>query len=142
MIDDYLKAMDVLYGNSVNPMKLLLTHGHHYCFDHRSFRGKRGKVHGCYENAAKIALDDPEFTYVEGYVGVLIPIEHAWVIGLDGCVRDPTLRNTKDNRVTEYFGIPFKTDYLRRTIVRTKVWGLIGHHNRGLFAADPEEFLG
>jgi hypothetical protein len=85
-------------------------------------------------NAGRLALDDWNMVYVEGKITVFgVPIDHAWnVHRVTGDMVDVTLTG-EVTRAANYFGVPFKTAYLRKTIMRTGVWGLIGHWNRPLF---------
>jgi hypothetical protein len=106
----------------------------------------------CYSNAAQLALDHPDkYTYVEGYVlAGIIPVHHAWVVDRHGRVIDLTLRDRKlteaelnhelnnVGRVSsldrknilgripddwEYFGVPIKTEYVRKRALETKRYG-------------------
>lgn len=108
-------------------------------FDAKTFAGTRGKVHECYKNAGQLALDD-DGTYCEGYVSVHgVPLEHAW-IWKNGRVIDPTVT---PKGITEYYGIPVKTDYLRKTVLKTHVWGVLGAmHNPGILTDDPSDIVG
>jgi hypothetical protein len=64
----------------------------------------------CYNNALKLALDNPNFTYVEGFAigrgGVRI--HHAWVT--DGTGR--AIDNTWNRPGLVYAGVPFKTEFV------------------------------
>ena len=136
LISDFLAAVARM-GHG--PANFIITHGRPYGTDDKTFSGRRGKKHCCYMNAGRIAMADATLTYVEGYATVCgVPIEHAWTVTETGVVRDPTV---KAGSVEEYFGVPFKTDYLRRTIVKTGVWGLFCRKNHELLDAAPEEFL-
>ena len=72
-------------------------------------RGRRGQ---CFANAARLALRDDRFTYVEGYATLAdgAPyLDHAWVVDSAGQVTDPTWTFVP-NRF--YFGVPLRTDAL------------------------------
>lgn len=111
---------------------LVLAHG-------RRFRKSRlpsdvevGEPKMCFMNACHLAIGDPDrFTYVEGYISLSsipgFPIHHAWCATEDGRVVDPTIT---DGRVTEYFGVPLDHEYVVRTALRTKVYGVISYTNR------------
>lgn len=63
----------------------------------------------CYSNAQAIAVECPEFTYVEGFAisaNVMLPLEHAWVMK-DGYAIEPTWSEPG----IAYFGIPFNRDW-------------------------------
>ena len=86
---------------------------------------QKGIIHECYRNASMLALENSEYTYVEGFAIVKempgYPIAHAWVVDRRGFVVD----STWDTPGSAYFGIPFKTDYVLETMNKTKVWGII-----------------
>ena len=89
---------------------------------------KRMMMKGCYRNAYKLV--ESAFglrhkpTYVEGYaVNRWITehiVAHAWCINSDNFVVDPTW-----DEGTEYFGVPFRHDYLRRVLKARRDYGLI-----------------
>ncbi|MFA5355295.1 MAG: anti-CBASS Acb1 family protein [Candidatus Paceibacterota bacterium] len=85
---------------------------------------KKGKMKGCYRNAALLAMENDNYTYCEGiaYSKAIngFPFNHAFCIDKEGNVVDPTWKDG-----TAYFGVPFSTDFLRKTIVETGIWGLI-----------------
>jgi hypothetical protein len=85
---------------------------------------KRGKMKECYRNAAMLAMENDDYTYCEGiaYSKAIngFPFNHAFCIDKEGNVVDPTWKDG-----TAYYGIPFNTDFLRKTVVLTGVWGLI-----------------
>jgi hypothetical protein len=89
-------------------------------------RGVRmGSPRECFRNAATLALRKPKlYTYVEGYAVnrwiALHTVAHAWCVGSDNLVVDPTW-----DEGTEYFGVPFQHDYLRRVLGARKDYGLI-----------------
>lgn len=85
----------------------------------------RGAPRECYRNAGTLALAHPELTYVEGVATSFIPTAHAWCVTPDGQVVDPTWANPGQ---CAYLGIPFKTEFLKRRLVDTEVWGIIGEH--------------
>src|ERR1700686_2108635 len=102
---------------------IISASGKPYHFDDKSFAGSHKTMGMCYQEAGHAALGDHRLTYVEGYVSVHgVPIHHAWTVDEEGRVHDPTLKDGAG--VKGYFGVPFKTGYLRETILRTKVWGL------------------
>jgi hypothetical protein len=109
-------------------VRFMLNHGRDYPVGPETYAGPRGTPQSCYMNATHLAintqLDDNALTYVEGSISVCgIPIDHAWCINADGIVIDPTLK--PDKEVRDYFGVPFQTDYVRKAILRNKVYGLL-----------------
>ena len=110
-------------------IKFMLENGRDYEYGPASFAGPRGEPKQCFMNATHLALNDPALTYVEGKVGLIIPIDHAWCIDADGMVVDPTLApavaDGSFDRVSGYFGVPFRTEYLRKAIFRNNNYGLL-----------------
>jgi hypothetical protein len=89
-------------------------------------RGVRmGRPRECFRNAAALALRKPDmYMYVEGYAVnrwmTMHTVAHAWCIGVDNLVVDPTW-----DEGTDYFGVPFRHDYLRRVLKARRDYGLI-----------------
>jgi hypothetical protein len=110
--------------------EFMLTYGRDYQIGPATFDGPRGEVHGCYKNACHLAIENEALTYVEGKVATCgIAIDHAWCVDADGVVIDPTLEAARADetftRVTGYFGVPFRTDYLRKAIIANGHYGLL-----------------
>ena len=78
---------------------------------------KAGQPQDCFKNALLLVLKNPGFIYVEGFARHLIGrncdcIEHhAWAVDAAGRVYDPTWKHG-----VEYFGIPFRQDYVEKTM--------------------------
>ncbi len=130
------------YGDVRATHELVLEYGQPYRLGPRSFDGPRRTPKACFMNAARLAIQDPTLTYVEGYVYTgVIPLEHAWCAHEDGYVVDPTLKVVPgDDRVSGYRGVSFTTEYLLTALARNRVWGLFGHHNLPLHQLDDEAF--
>jgi hypothetical protein len=90
---------------------------------------RRGPAKACFKNATAYAIVNDQFTYVEGYamdLNVPIPLEHAWLIDSKGGVFDPTWRDACSNI---YFGIPFKTWFLKEMLVKSdEKCGILSNH--------------
>ncbi len=87
-------------------------------------KGNQGQ---CFQNAATIAFQNPDLTYVEGYADMgVMPLAHAWVVDSSGLVYDTTWEH---GRGRDYFGIPVSTAFLREHVHKSMVWGL--------FAGEP-----
>jgi predicted ABC-type ATPase len=115
--------------------KMVLDNGVQFRVTPQTFKGKRYTAKLCYMNAAKIAMSNPDRTYVEGFITLHgVPIQHAWTVDKKGNVFDTTIKESKD--IQGYFGVPFETDYVAKTALKTKVWGIISHTNRDLFDAN------
>lgn len=89
-------------------------------------RGIRmGRPRECFRNAATLALRKPNlYTYVEGYAVnrwvAMHTVAHAWCVGPDNYAVDPTW-----DEGTEYFGVAFRHDHLRRVLKSRRDYGLI-----------------
>lgn len=86
---------------------------------------RMGRPRECFLNAATLALRKPDiYMYVEGYAVnrwiAMHPVAHAWCITFDNDVVDPTWDDG-----AEYFGVPFRHDYLRRVLKARRDYGLI-----------------
>ncbi len=117
----------------------ILEHGQPFTMTSKTFDGARGTPKQCYMNATQAAMRDPSLTYVEGKVDIgPLAIDHAWTVDKEGNVHDPTLKPDNPSSsvaVRGYYGVPFSTDYLTRTMVATRVYGVISHTNPTLFTA-------
>ena len=109
--------------------KFVLDNGQPFVANGETYKGKRGPMKMCYMNATKEALDNPDRTYVEGFVSVHgVPIQHAWTVDKTGQIYDPTIN--PDQGISGYFGVPFSTDYLLKASLKNGVYGLLGHESR------------
>jgi hypothetical protein len=92
---------------------------------------KAGKAKDCFGNAYRLALHEPErFIYVEGYFAAKVlsnPIEHAW------CIDSRTLRVVDSTLiwVGEYWGVPFRIDYLNQIVMEGGGFGVIDNLTMG-----------
>ena len=123
------------------PAALLDQHGRHFLADADTYAGPRGRLHQCYQNAGMEALFNPDVVYCEGKVTCYgVPIDHAWLVDkASGKVIDPTIREAVG--IGAYVGIPFKTDYLSKTLSRCKVWGIFHHLNDQIYDDDPDDYV-
>ena len=85
------------------------------------------EVKNCYGNAWHLANDYPdEFIYVEGFAAGFVPMQHAWVMGYDGNIYDPTWEQLEyDYTDSDYLGVPFKLSYVNKTSIRYGVFGVL-----------------
>ncbi|OGC89255.1 MAG: hypothetical protein A2W25_04305 [candidate division Zixibacteria bacterium RBG_16_53_22] len=86
----------------------------------------RMTVKECFRNAAMLALEHPELTYVEGYALSIISTHHAWCVDKEGRVVDPTWPEVG----TEYYGVPFDKAWLFRELHKMEYYGLIDDYRR------------
>lgn len=142
----YLKSIEKLQGmsgvkgkNVIND--IMLKYGRVYKPNKNTYRGKRDEMKQCFANAGKLALFNSKYTYVEGYViCVGVPLHHAWVIDKSGNLIDTTLKDGKN--ISEYYGVPIKTEFLRKTVLKSKVWGVLDYWNYDLLKdIDPKEIV-
>lgn len=128
-LEQHLK-MRVKFGSKMD--NFILTNGMKFKIWHGTFEGTRRKRGLCFMNATHLAFENRDFIYCEGYMTTYdIPIEHAWCSTKDGLVVDPTIDN-HNARIGEYFGVPFKYEYLRKTIFKNGVYSLLGYENKTL----------
>ena len=108
--------------------RFMLEHGRRFEPDADTFAGPRGKQGQCYMNAFRAMLDSGSLLYAEGLVSFRgIPIEHAWCVTPDGRAVDPTI-GTPD-RIEEFYGVVFDTQYVLKTALRTEVYGILSLTN-------------
>ena len=112
-----------MMGRKCSVAGFVLKHGR--AFEPRklpkNLRLHKGRIKGCFRNAAIAALRDPSLTYVEGYAASIIPVLHAWCVDPDGGLLEVTWGKPGD----EYYGIPFQTRFLRRSLLEAGYYGLI-----------------
>lgn len=126
----YLKTMTQLLlnmkhttiGGFASIEAFLLMHGRSWTVPQAGLPRdiRRGDANQCFMNAAHLALEDDRFTYCEGVAAGIIPMAHAWCADKNGLVIDNTWEHGK-----AYWGVAVKQSYLRRTLLKRKVYGLI-----------------
>ena len=125
----YLEQVKTLMADKKpNVASFLLEHGREWEPSPLPIKFKRGVIKQCYKNAAQMALKFKELTYVEGYANNIIPVSHAWCVDLAGRVIDNTWDNPEQQ---EYFGIPFKTEFLRKFLLQAKDYSLLDQWRLG-----------
>lgn len=100
--------------------ELVQAHGRFYTPAPLPPRFEQAQPRACYENAAMLALEHPELTYVEGYAAGLIPTPHAWVTEDGTSAIDPTWAEPG----AAYFGVPFSTEWLHQHLTSSGHWGV------------------
>ncbi len=88
----------------------------------------RGPMKDCFRNAAHLLYEHPEYTYVEGYAAGMIPMLHAWCVDDEGFVVDNTWPEEIGNC---YFGVPFNTRFVMRTLCERGYYGIIDNMEQG-----------
>lgn len=114
---------------SVSTPEFILQHGKSYVANEKTYEGPRDPMKQCYKNATLQAISNEDLAYVEGYVSVHgVPIEHAWNVDKTGQIYDTTIN--PDLGVSGYFGVPFSRDYVEKSALKNKYYGLLGYHSR------------
>lgn len=134
-VKQYLRAHISLLeqiGQTNEPLEFILRHGRDFNIGPDSYKGKRWIPQQCFSNCTHLALEKPDLFYVEGFVACYgVSIHHAWLTNAKGELIDPTMRDDPESRLSHYFGVVFNTDYVKRTTMKNKVYGLLdGYHNR------------
>ena len=131
-IRQYLKVTDSFMkgaGQSGTMQGFVLKHGRNFKPQRTpdKYIDLRGEIKECFKNSAMAACLCRDLIYCEGYACGFIPVMHAWCVTLDGRLVELTWRDIG----TEYFGIPFKSEFLRRKLLESKYYGLIDdwHNN-------------
>jgi hypothetical protein len=101
------------------------------CADHRRYFRSYGGAGLCFRNTLKLVRKFPsDLTYAEGFAASLFEGQirphfglHAWAVTREGEAVDPTWPDG-----TEYFGIPFDLDYVIKTNVMRKEFGVIDNY--------------
>src|ERR1043166_7594256 len=132
MIEEQLRAISqsqVQNGTVVGPVfatirELVVRHGRAYTFRPLPRGRWPREPHACYANALHAAISR-NWVYVEGFAIAKpghLAVLHAWVTKPDNSVvaHDPTWHSGG-----EYFGVPFKLDYVLRMCERTGHVGVL-----------------
>lgn len=123
----YLRAVDEIARRVKlkTPASLVLRHGQSFDVSHKwskSLPLERGPAQECFRNCTLAALNNPQFIYCEGVADAVIPVDHAWVMdSITGRAYDLTWKEGAG-----YFGLAFDTDWLRRRIISSSHYGILG----------------
>lgn len=101
----------------------LLRHGRDFSWRPLPPSLRRGLPRQCFLNAMLLAFRSPRYIYVEGLARppeVNMSVEHAWCVDREGFVADPTWTEG-----TDYFGVPFRTKYLKKVALERKSSGVL-----------------
>jgi hypothetical protein len=121
-ITDYLRTIASLEAGSRAFAAFILEHGNEWEPQHFPKMYPAGIPRGCFGNSQDILFSedgrDGGLIYVEGYacsgsLSFAFPTHHAWLVDVDGKVIDATW---EDPETSTYFGVPFSSDYVARTV--------------------------
>lgn len=143
---EYLEKMTVMVRSIRNNKEFtyscfeefVLKNGREFS-NHQKKKIKRGKMKECFRNAFHYACDF-DLIYVEGFAtfsGLALPVLHAWCVDKEGNVFDPTWKEGD-----EYYGVPFEMDYVRKTILQRKKFGIIDNYEQGFPLLKSEDLKG
>jgi hypothetical protein len=114
------------------PNDFMLQYGRAYTISAHTYLGPREEPQACFANATHRAIHDSRLTYVEGYLFIYgVAIQHAWLADADGFVIDPTIKDNDDDRINGYFGVPFRTEYVKKAVRANKVYGILDYYYAG-----------
>lgn len=82
------------------------------------------KVKECYANCQKVAIQDSNFLYIEGYATSIIPVSHAWLFDFkNNKIVDPTWVSEKRKfNILDYFGIVIPEEFVVKRMLITAVY--------------------
>lgn len=126
--EQYVRMLDDLYRkfnrpNKYAPWHWLASFGMRFEGAKRPKGMRKERDHTCFRAAGRLAMDNPNYIYVEGYASNIIPVHHAWCVHKDNpdVAIDLVWRKPQFCR---YFGLPIQTEFLNRAIATNKKWGL------------------
>lgn len=104
----------------------ILKHGREFTPKPLPKNIKPGQPRHCFMNSMRWLLDlrrnTTGLTYCEGYAAGIIPVLHGWLCNDKGEVIDRTWTPEGCGLGAHYFGIPFKTDYVRERVIEAESW--------------------
>ncbi len=104
---------------------LIFKHGITFELSRAGNKAEMGQMGDCFMNAGKLALDNLDYQYCEGYAYTPtcpIAVLHAWCVDQDNTVVDPTWSDAKQ---CAYRGIIIPEQKLRQTLLSRKKWGVL-----------------
>lgn len=125
---EYLRTVDEIASRAKlkTPARLVLRLGQSFEVRHKwpkSVPLERGPARECFRTCTLAALNNPRFIYCEGMADAVIPVDHAWVMDSEtGRAYDLTWKDG-----VGYFGVAFDTTWLRRRIVSSETYGILGN---------------
>ena len=128
-VHQYLTLVSTMRRNSHLPPGFKYSCMEEFVLKHGKFLGGRseksdnypkGTMKECFLNSFHLSLENKDLIYCEGYAMGIIPVLHAWCIDKDGHVIDVTW-----NDGTEYIGVFFHIDYVKKVILKKQSYGII-----------------
>lgn len=136
LLKDWIRTFSRLNVSSY--YDFVMEHGRLWTAAPDSESWPKGTPRECFMNAARLALDNPELTYVEGVAVSVIPTAHAWCVDQAGQVIDPTWENPER---CVYLGVPIQTGFLKQSLFESGVWGIMPEHIPESMRGRPSVFL-
>lgn len=153
IVKDHLAQVNTIMKGAHGFSTFFLTYGKEFKVNFRKSFKEKGEKGLCYMNAFNLMHDSSgELTYVEGMASIFgVPLDHAWCVDSNGLVHDPTWNRftlkgeSIKQKDVDYFGVPFKSEFVIDTVVKRGFYGVIDNPQdgfpllRGL--VNKEEFL-
>ena len=101
----------------------VLQHGREYNPAPYAEKVSSGEMGQCFKNAYQLLISDEKLRYAEGFawdVDVLLPLQHAWCVDVDGNVIDPTWDNGES-----YYGVVFELQYVLDVAQARRKYGVL-----------------
>lgn len=140
VVIQHLEAFNKIMQNKHPLFSLLLKLGKHFeCADYtRPLEMEQQAQNQCFSNCAGFVFYGEGYVYCEGYAvipSVGFPVHHAWLLNAEGKVIDPTW----DDLGSEYFGIAFKEEYVRKAAIRSGMYSVLDNWKFREFLTDSPE---
>lgn len=121
-------VIDDMGASAPAALRLLFDHGRGFTEIAPCPAGLRARLpRQCFRNASFAAIEQGSvYTYCEGYAlmpDTGAPAEHAWIVGRDGRIIDPSWPDVTD--AGRYWGILFATGFLKMQIARKLYSGVL-----------------
>lgn len=88
-------------------------------------------------NCLDFCIENPEYTYMEGFVGYIVPIHHAWLLTPEGEHVDITIRESG----LPLLGIPFSRLYAMKAAYESGIYSVLFNPKFRRVCTDPLETI-
>ena len=142
ILKEYLSSVSTNFPTQKTYEAIVLEHGRKFAppVTPRPKGIRKGRNRLCFMNAYRLANRE-DFRYVEGFaisdIGILIPVQHAWVVDN----KDNVIETTWKESGLAYSGIVFDLEFVNRVICETKLYGIMDYRSetfRERFAKENE----